>query len=806
MISIKPKFLVNMIKLCVVAICLIAESSVQAQVNFPHRDDTSKEDYYKSLMNDDFEKILNRYAFVGDFRIKPPEREISSEIFWKYSLRLPKIDFDIPEKFGDFHDIIPATKGSSRELEHINRGRVLFLQGKYEEARETWLTARKMNRSSEFINRRIHYFIGMTYLKLGYDLEQKKGLKFGEVKANYSNAATFLGTAYRPPMNIKDEVLDQFTGKVFYVLSAIYHNFGRYPQAFEAANEGLNHLRAKGIKIHRHELRRIVAESLILNQSYMDAVQEIDFAIRQDPDPKGAASDFARVGDVYFGLNNYELAEDVYGLSIAIDKELRLISAHQAILRGESLFWLGRFDESEQMLEYGIRGGMKKNTKAEIDKQTFQFAKLRVADIYLHRSSVSKGKEKEKYLEKAKLKYFQVSQHFSGSDAANIAKLRLACMGLPFYKGHNVKHAREFLGKVKENFSFPPRAQELAMACNVGSYTQRERTPRMLEKVREFADKYPESKFLASMVEPVREVKASNVEKLFAQGKSDSAVKFYEDHKDKLYKNGISDKNQFNLFNVYFERGDVKKAKEFWFGYKSQFLKKWPNKISKNSIPSSMNEAIKRLTFLEEVLKGDSSFQEELNTFQRNVGLVEKPNFEGIDGFLLTRLKLADEDKSSLPLQVKIAVNTARGNVQNLCEVFAPTIGQYLNHKPEVQVLREISGEFKSVIDLNYLSMAKDGLHCAGGLLNMEFKLYQSIGEELTYAQSWYDRKEWKLNNDVLSHLWQASEIFSTNNEPKKASEIWKKIQEVGPKDSIEFRLSKSRLEKDKTALEDLWD
>ena len=99
---------------------------VKAQVNFPNVTMTSKEEYYKYLMNDNFEKILNRYAFVGDFAIKPSARSVSPEIFWKYSMRLPKIEFSIPEKFGNYEEIIPVTKGASRELEEINRGRVLF--------------------------------------------------------------------------------------------------------------------------------------------------------------------------------------------------------------------------------------------------------------------------------------------------------------------------------------------------------------------------------------------------------------------------------------------------------------------------------------------------------------------------------------------------------------------------------------------------------------------------------------------------------------------------------------------------------
>ena len=355
--------------------------------------------------------------------------------------------------------------------------------------------------------------------------ERKLGIKHPDVRNFFSNASNFLGVAYKKPLNVTDKALDKYGPHVLYTLAAIYHNYGRFRQAFETSNNGLNYLRKTGEKTYRHSLRRILAESLILNQTYDSAVREIDVAIRQDPNALKAATDFARVGDVYFGLNNYEIAEEVYALSIAIDRELALISSQQAILRGESLFWLGRFDEAEKMLEYGTRGSKKKNNKHQIDDSTYQYAKLRIADIYLHRASVNTGELKEKFLKMAKLRYYRLSHRYVGSEAANVAKMRLTCLDLPTYKGFNVKHAREFLEGVKVNFAFPPVAQELAMACYVSSFTQRERTNEMLGKVKDFAENYPDSKFLQSMIEPVKEVKSSYLDKLFNK-KYSQAVKF----------------------------------------------------------------------------------------------------------------------------------------------------------------------------------------------------------------------------------------------------------------------------------------
>ena len=351
------------------------------------------------------------------------------------------------------------------------------------------------------------------------------------------------------------------------------------------------------------------------------------------------------------------------------------------------------------------------------------------------------------------------------------------------YKGNNVKHARDFLEKVKTNFSFPPRAQELALACYVGSYTQRERTQKMVDAVKEFADKYPESKFLSAMVEPVRQVKKGELKKLFDNKKYDLAVKFYEENKEKLFSKNMLAENKFNLFNTYFLRGDVTNAKDFWIGYKEHFSSKRPKEIGRSNVPNSMSENIKRLVFLEEVTNEDETFKEELASFQEEVNKLEEPNFENIDNFLVTRLKLADKDMSTLPVLVKVVLNSGRKNVQGLCEVFVPTISKYLNQNPSEGVLSEIAPEIKSIIELNYMNMAKDGLDCADGLLDLELKVYQKLNRDLLYAKNWHARMDWGLTKIVLAHLWSASEIFAQERDQTQAIEIWQKIKDSGLSD-----------------------
>ena len=103
-----PKMLRNFLILFLLAFGSVSSQfeTAIADISFPSSDKDSTGDYFKSLMKDDFEKILAKYAFIGDFRNRPIKRPISDEIFWKYSFEIPDVKFPLPEKFDDYEKIV----------------------------------------------------------------------------------------------------------------------------------------------------------------------------------------------------------------------------------------------------------------------------------------------------------------------------------------------------------------------------------------------------------------------------------------------------------------------------------------------------------------------------------------------------------------------------------------------------------------------------------------------------------------------------------------------------------------------------
>ena len=500
-----------------------------------------------------YDKFIKNYVFVNDFTVKPERRSISDELFWRYKLKLPKPSFGIEYTIKDIKKELPQTIGDGRPYMHINYGRTEYLKGDYKKAKKIWLSNRARYGKTYDHHRRNDYFLGLVFLALANQY-RKQGQKINDVeyKGAMSNATTFLAWAFLNKTELKDPEIDKVMPKQLYNLAAIYFRYRNYGAAYGAAAKGLEFLRKTGRSEYRPKFRRILAEAFIKNRDYLQAMQQFDQALRQDPNPIEAAAIFARVADIYYALNNFELAEELYDIAIRIDEEAERITPAQFVLRGESLFWLGKYSDAQKMFHYGLEIAMKKDVHKEMSPRMAAVARLRIADSYM---------ALKKY-RKAEVEYFKVLHNHRGSREATFAKIRHACLGLPYFKGNNIKHARNLLESLK-NAAIPYEATELAWACQVGSYAKHERTKAMVERVKEFAKKFPKSRFLKSLIEPVLDVKISQLEEYFSQGKIYEALSYFEKTRHILFKT-VEPKMQRRIFNSYLDTNQTKKAIEFW--------------------------------------------------------------------------------------------------------------------------------------------------------------------------------------------------------------------------------------------------
>lgn len=439
----------------------------------------------EALHKKPYKEILRRYTFVGDVTPKDPKRPLpTKEVFWRYPMKIPNMIFGVdqlPATPEERAQVFPVTMGAGRSVQHMNRARLLYIEGDFRGARDTLLSRTAIYGAHSEYHRRSDFYLGLIFMHLAAletDLQAKKS----ETK----NAMAFMTNAFKVKKEIRDDFIEPLTPKYLYNMAAIFFNYGRYGGAFGLADQGLNWLRRNGKTDYRIKLRRIFAESFVRNRSYLEAIQEFDISLRDaNIVPEDAARIFARVGDIYFDLNNFELAEDVYSLAIAIDKRFGYVQPLQYIFDGEALFWQGRYSDAQKMLHYG--SAIAGPNVAALPDSLAAVASIRIADAWLAQVdrtailedrdrllSLTKQRDKayrgskerlafEKQLadfkkqaaarsqplEKAKIGYSRHIRKFPRDHTADHARIRLACLNLPEYGGENIRHARSLLARLK---------------------------------------------------------------------------------------------------------------------------------------------------------------------------------------------------------------------------------------------------------------------------------------------------------------------------------------------------------------------
>jgi len=731
-------------------------------------------------------EIVRNFTFIGDFDMKDETRNNSKEIFWRYPSTVPKVKFDVqlersPEKLKEY---FPVTMGEGRPLQHLNSGRVLFLDGKYEEARQTWLSARARFGKSYAYHRRNDYFIASAFIYKAYDywLAHGKTYDLPELRQDFVNANTFLSAAFDLKKDLPDAVLDKIAPTAYYNQAAILYNYERWAGVVGAANRGLDYLRTSGRIEHRRAFRKMLAETNIKNRDYLEAVREIDMTLRQDEDPATAGVLFARVGDIYFTLNNFELAEEVYDAANQIDTEYRQIRPSQYALRGESLFWTGRYEEARKNLAYALQAMASPRSQEVLDANMQALASLRIADSYLA----------EKNLEKAKLSYFTHAQEFRGHVTENFAKIRLACLELPYYDGKNIQHARELLADVKDQLDkIPPVAQELAWTCETASYARHERTADMVEKVRRFAGLYPDSGLLQTLVEPVRDVQATAIDAYFNANDSHGAVLFFEKTRQTLYPK-VSEELSKKLFAAYVDIHQSKKAEPFLKPYESSNLENLGKlrlavaygEIAGSKPVKQRGEWLKKLQTLNAGFIRDAVFFEK----QPSIALA------------IDRVMDTPGHDTLFPWVLKQAMRWAEDDISVGCDMVYPLLQSVADTK---NIPDDVLAAADGFVDKYLKDLLRFETHCAYSL--MEYEATHSKLSKADLVDKYLQRAYLPMDKTTAPIYWSVAEQAMKEGSLEAATKMWTLIVSKGDPKLPEVRYAKLRLDPKKTELENLW-
>lgn len=744
-----------------------------------------------------YRKIINTYTFVGDLEPKEELRKVAPIYFWKYPFKAPKAKFPIDHTLGTETDL-PATQGDDRPIEHLNYGRILFKAGRIEEAKTTWLAARARYGTDYKYHRRTDYFIALAFLKTAENLKKSAKTEQDkvELRLSYANAATFLSWVFVKKKDLYDPVLDGVTPKALMVLASIYYSYGRYPAAHAVVQEGLDFLRAKGRSDFRPRFLRMLAEAWILNNDYLSAIQELDTAIRQDPSPDEAARAFSRVGDIYFDLNNYELAEDVYGISEKVNAyTTKKFKPQSAVLRGESLFWMGKFAEARKFLEFGVGLFSKQRGWTTSYTQYAPWALLRIGDAFLAEYALAKASGKlgpdalAKLHQNATVAYFGVEHQFPYHEAAHVAMLRRTCLELPGYETKNVDHARDYLSKTRQG-AIPKDSQELAWSCEVGSYAQRDLSPSMVDRVKDFVEVFPGSQYIQQFVEPVKDSRRRFLDEYIKNAQHYKAVQFYELYRDSLFKH-LTFTQKAGMFVAYLDTYQTQKASAFWPEFHQLALDPW--------------RGLQSAAFTAEMAsKGGGKAWDKINREQAKVGNEREWVFKNTPNAMAYIHRIVESNAGflHLPWLLKLALHWAETDSKLTCSLVYSLLSQS-NEMGSKEQRAAVRSQITKIVSSEMPKLYQTNPGCAENYLDLELAAFDE--DKAAYASAWLQRLEWPSNEAMFRLIWTASEILQAHHDLESASRLWTYLSEKAPAASTEAVLAKLRLDPVKTEHGQLW-
>ncbi len=755
--------------LVLVCVFLISADSVNPE--------KKEQNYTQEQVEENFHKVIDNYYFISDFRLKPSTRPPLNHYFWYYPIKIEDVSFEL-ENVRWNPTLFPVTEGEGLIYQHLNKARVFYLDKKFERARNVLLSAKARAESDFKYLKRINYFIALTFLAEvpSYEAvdtfgdEEKTAEKERIVKKYYANAANFMVNAFHTESD--DPLLQKNRIKALYNISVINFKFKSYMYAYKFLNIGLDLLAKEGSTDHYIDLLRLQAYLLQKSGSFFDAIKVYDLALRQDfITKKDASLILTQAANIYFDLNNYELAEDLYEKASLVD--LSSFTPRTYALRAESLFWMNELDKSLKMFEESksSKNFKRISEKNYLDKDTEEFISLRIADIYL-----AKKDNKKATLEYYKLKHADKDSYFG-----KIAQVRETCLDFNSMDLKNINHSREMFENYY-NSATDSNLKELALSCLTMSYKD---TDKMVEKVREFVAIYPESDYLDSMKVPLIKKQASIINQYFNEKKYQQAIKFFENNRSTLFKH-IEEPIKVKLFAAYVDTYSYDKAEEFYDSYFKY------EKDLKKDVPEYNMALVRLINFYRQIkdidrknsskkYKQDSnSILKKLNETTWNKTIVDETLLSYME-----RLSLKNE-VIDLGWMFKMVTEVDSSKEKDFRCNYTYDVYKVISSKLSSKEMKKIG--LTDAVNKNMdgiYELVKSNETCSEKLLDIDKNVNKDNQDVIIKRCQSYS----SMSKHMAQLCWNEAQSIENKNS-SAAQAIYKQIIDVAPKDCPEYSLS----------------
>ncbi len=705
---------------------------------------------------DTLSEQIKSYSIISDFEEYPSLRKIGDNLFWPYRFESMQADSShLASKFEIDPQDIPITLGGGLLVQHLNRGRVFFLEGKYHDAARIWRSAAVKFRRNEQYYRRLNFFTALAYMKM----LDREALAKHEENSIYqvAIAANLISDALADSGDQYDPLLDRVSPKYFYYLSTLYYLGGDVGKSAIAAKHGVNSGSEKQANNYRSPLRFLLADTYIQNRDYLMAAQQLDAVIREKSSVKTAMRGFEKLGDLYASLYNFRLALEFYNRAATLqdsNTESGLLFAKI----GEAKFWLGDYAGSAE----NIRSALEKSLTPILVRQ---WAQLRLADIALA----------NKDSETASVAYFDLHQSLSPSPAKELAHIRNICLDLPqlFGSSRNLTIAvSKLVAQSDLKFFGKSHTYALATSCFIASLLNDPKE--YIQKINAFYRTKPNSLFIGQLAQVSRNIQREKVNHLLANNRFDEAIRHYEAMAPIMYKEP-SPQLARGLFRAYVAVGKYPKAKPFY---------------ERGNLVSTTDQ-LAALDYVMNAKDPDISVSEGpklARELKPNAKLTDVVDFTYIGNILQAGRPGFDRNWFLSNFRIHLGREVD-------CQFLAKHLsGAELDKGPKVL---ELSAMLSGLLS-SFTQYEKTNPACLQDIADIEYLLYEARGMQLGQIYLKRSEKWWKVPH-IVDLAWQIAESVSADDHAIRR-DMFKKVVEYATPGTLARTYASNQLQDDTLA------
>ena len=326
--------------------------------------------------------------------------------------------------------------------------------------------------------------------------------------------------------SIKENPNHQTAPIVYYNLTLGLYLDNHYTMSYNLCNQVLKTL--SDSKYHFY-ISFLKSELLFFNKDFRQSVEEFDRTIRLYGREKLTAQAFYRVAEIYYILNNYILADDVFKMAMLIDKNFIWDKPTLIWNIAESKFWIGENKKAEKYYHY--------LQKHHMNTRVGKFALMRMGDIAFELGQIKKAKY-----------WYHYSSLMHGDQLSGKAS-KLMLTYINFLRKDNLRNLNSVdkkalslyqkeLEEIAVNPELSPFFQELAAYYYLITMLKTEELNLThVNKMEDFIDKYPMSQFNTYFRPYFTDYYRKYIYTYYEQKAYSKMIYYYEQNFQSIYKN-----------------------------------------------------------------------------------------------------------------------------------------------------------------------------------------------------------------------------------------------------------------------------